>query len=28
MKNTGRKKSPKIRHMGTIAQFAGLYLCN
>ena len=26
LKNTGRKKSPKNRHLGTIAQFVGLKL--
>ena len=26
--NTGRKKLPKIRHLGTIEQFVGLYLRN
>jgi len=26
--NRGRKKYPKIRHLGTIAQFVGLYLRN
>jgi len=26
--NIGRKKSPKIRHLGTIAQFVGLYVPN
>jgi len=26
--NTGRKKSPKIRHLRTIAQFVGLYFRN
>jgi len=26
--NTGRKKSPKNRYLGTVAQFAGLYLRN
>jgi len=26
--NTGRKKSPKSRHLCTIIHFVGLYLCN
>jgi len=28
VENTGHKKSPKIRHLGTIAQFVGIYLRN